>query len=316
MGADPRPRRRRQRDRRPHPRPPAPHPAHGRAAAARQICQDRANLQAQGFAVTNFAYPFGDFDATTQSIVGDCGYDTGRGVSGIVSPNGCFNCDFAETIPPQNRLATRTPAEPAQHHDARRPPGVRDPGRAARRRMGAGGVPRASATGCDAYSTSPAQFAQFLDWLQPRAANGTVVRTVRAGDGRCRRRRRRTRRRTCSPTRPSRRTPTATRSRTAGSSGASAPTRSAGRAPPTPAPAGSPSAPPSRRTRTATASWSPARTRARAPPRRSPVTPTRCRRGRSARRPPAWSPTRGARTGRGPSSRRDRCSPPTPATSS
>ena len=43
---------------------------------------------------------------------GNCGYDTGRGVSGIVSPNGCFNCDFAETIPPQNRLATRTPQNP------------------------------------------------------------------------------------------------------------------------------------------------------------------------------------------------------------
>ena len=50
-----------------------------------QICQDRANLQAQGFTVRNFAYPFGDFDATTQSIVGDCGYDTGRGVSGTAS---------------------------------------------------------------------------------------------------------------------------------------------------------------------------------------------------------------------------------------
>ena len=144
-----------------------------------QICQDRANLQAQGFTVTNFAYPFGDFDATTQSIVGDCGYDTGRGVSGIVSPNGCFNCDFAETIPPQNRLATRTPQNP------RSTTTLADlQGYVTQAEQHGGGwvqvVFHSICDGaCDAYATSPAQFAQFLDWLQPRAANGTVVRTVR-----------------------------------------------------------------------------------------------------------------------------------------
>ena len=31
---------------------------------------------------------------------------------------------------------------------------------------------------CDANSISPADFAAFLDWLQPRTANGTVVKTV------------------------------------------------------------------------------------------------------------------------------------------
>ena len=35
-------------------------------------------------------------------------------------------------------------------------------------------------TGCagDDYSTTPALFKALLDWLQPRAANGTVVKTV------------------------------------------------------------------------------------------------------------------------------------------
>ena len=32
--------------------------------------------------------------------------------------------------------------------------------------------------GCDEYSTTLTQFTQFLDWLQPRAGSGTVVRTV------------------------------------------------------------------------------------------------------------------------------------------
>jgi hypothetical protein len=30
----------------------------------------------------------------------------------------------------------------------------------------------------DDYSTTPAMVGQFLDWLQPRAANGTVTETV------------------------------------------------------------------------------------------------------------------------------------------
>ena len=32
--------------------------------------------------------------------------------------------------------------------------------------------------GCDAYSISPATFTALLDWLQPRAAGGTVVETT------------------------------------------------------------------------------------------------------------------------------------------
>ena len=32
--------------------------------------------------------------------------------------------------------------------------------------------------GCDAYSITPANFTALLDWLQPRAAQGTVVETT------------------------------------------------------------------------------------------------------------------------------------------
>ena len=31
---------------------------------------------------------------------------------------------------------------------------------------------------CDAYSITPADFTALLDWLQPRAASGTVVMTT------------------------------------------------------------------------------------------------------------------------------------------
>ena len=31
---------------------------------------------------------------------------------------------------------------------------------------------------CDAYSITPADFTELLDWLQPRAATGTLVKTT------------------------------------------------------------------------------------------------------------------------------------------
>jgi len=32
--------------------------------------------------------------------------------------------------------------------------------------------------GCDVYSISPPTLSAFLDWLQPRATSGTIVRTT------------------------------------------------------------------------------------------------------------------------------------------
>ena len=130
-----------------------------------------------GLPVTDFAYPFGDFDATTQSIVGDCGYDTGRGVSGIVSPNGCFNCDFAETIPPQNRLATRTPQNPQSTTTLADLQGY-----VTQAEQHGGGwvqvVFHEVCDGCDQYSTPLGDSASSSTGSQPRAANGTVVKTT------------------------------------------------------------------------------------------------------------------------------------------
>jgi hypothetical protein len=38
---------------------------------------------AEGFPAISFAYPFGSFDSGTELVVHDCGYNSGRGVSGI-----------------------------------------------------------------------------------------------------------------------------------------------------------------------------------------------------------------------------------------
>jgi peptidoglycan/xylan/chitin deacetylase (PgdA/CDA1 family) len=77
------------------------------AQAEHEVCDDRNTLLAQGFQPESFAYPFGSFDATSEAVVHYCGYNSGRGVSGI-SKSG----PFGETIPPADPYATRTPPNP------------------------------------------------------------------------------------------------------------------------------------------------------------------------------------------------------------
>ncbi len=75
----------------------------------REVCDDRAALLARGYAVTSFAYPFGATSAAAADVVRDCGYNSGRKVSGIVSAGGCSNCAWAESIPPADPYLTRIP---------------------------------------------------------------------------------------------------------------------------------------------------------------------------------------------------------------
>jgi endoglucanase len=142
------------------------------AEARVEVCGDRVALFDQGFQPTSFAYPFGSFDAATELVIQDCGYNSGRGVSGVDERK-----TFAETIPPADPYATRTPAnvksgttldtiesyvtEAEQH--------------------GGGWVQivfHHVCDHCDAYSVTVADFQALLDWLQPRASIGTVVETT------------------------------------------------------------------------------------------------------------------------------------------
>src|SRR3954454_2785823 len=75
------------------------------AAARHQVCDDRVALFQHGFQPTSFAYPFGSFDSDAKAVVQACGYNSGRGVSGVDERK-----VFAETIPPVDDYATRTPA--------------------------------------------------------------------------------------------------------------------------------------------------------------------------------------------------------------
>jgi peptidoglycan/xylan/chitin deacetylase (PgdA/CDA1 family) len=139
------------------------------AEARQEVCTDRNTLLAAGFPVTSFAYPFGSFDGATEQVVRDCGYNSGRGVSGI-SKNG----PAAETIPPLDPYATRTPPNPKrstklstlQQHvlDAEA--------------SGGGWVQfvfHRLCEQCGAYAITPANFAALLDFLQGEVAAGRVA---------------------------------------------------------------------------------------------------------------------------------------------
>jgi len=142
------------------------------ADARYQVCQDRDNLISHGFQPESFAYPFGSFDSGSEAVVQACGYNSGRGVSGVNDTR-----VFAETIPPADPYALRTPPDPKQGTTVATIEGYVT----AAEQHGGGWVQLTFhhvCSGCDAYSITGANFQALLDWLQPRAASGTVVQTT------------------------------------------------------------------------------------------------------------------------------------------
>lgn len=146
--------------------------------ANRQVCNDRNTLLGWGFDVTSFAYPYADFNSAAETIVENCGYNSARIVGDIYTPATCTDCDLAETMPPVDPFAIRTPDEITSAWTLAELQDV---------------VIHAESTGgwvvfnyhnvCDACgpdSVSPAIFDDFLAWLETRAALGTVVKPVNA----------------------------------------------------------------------------------------------------------------------------------------
>jgi peptidoglycan/xylan/chitin deacetylase (PgdA/CDA1 family) len=149
--------------------------------ARRQICDDRADLLNRGFIVPSFAYPFGEYDSTVKTIVRDCGYASGRGAFGLRNLTATNDTrPYAEKIPPVDRYAiltpccigSDTPLETLQNYITQA------------ENNGGGWVPLVLHQICDncgdtpAPSMKPTTLAALLDWLQPRASRGTIVRTV------------------------------------------------------------------------------------------------------------------------------------------
>ena len=143
----------------------------------REICQDRTNLLNQGFSpVANFAYPYGEYNSTVQRWCSSAATRRPARVSGIRSSD-CSACPFAETIPPPSPWEIR-----ARRPSSRQPRLDTMKGYVTQAEPNGGWVVlviHSVCNGCDTTALNPAQLSGFLDWLQPRAASGTVVKTVR-----------------------------------------------------------------------------------------------------------------------------------------
>jgi peptidoglycan/xylan/chitin deacetylase (PgdA/CDA1 family) len=144
--------------------------------AQRQVCQDRRALMSEGLNITDFAYPYGATNSSVQPIVQGCGYNSGRRSWGLCSP-AQTGCPAAEAIPAQNLFATRTQSS------IRSWTTVQDLQNAVTNAEATGGwvtfVFHHVCDGCDSYAITQSNLQAFIDWLQPRSANGTVVKTVR-----------------------------------------------------------------------------------------------------------------------------------------
>jgi peptidoglycan/xylan/chitin deacetylase (PgdA/CDA1 family) len=144
----------------------------------RQICQDRDTLLSWGYDVTSFAYPFAEFDATTKSIVSQCGYNSARAVGDLYSPhNNCSDCPATEPVPPADPYAVRTPDDVISNWTLTDLQNL-----VMHAELTGGWLPlnlhHVCATNCVVESISPTVLDQFLAWLQPRS-DPTIATTVR-----------------------------------------------------------------------------------------------------------------------------------------
>lgn len=143
------------------------------AAQARQeICTDRTTLLQQGLAITDFAYPYGKFNSSVESIAQECGYNSARTTSwyGSTCGNPC-----TESIPPRDPYATTIVA----FGGAQTLAAIENNIVAAEAHGGwAQILIHQVCDNCVSTAMSPEDLSALLDWLQPRAAQGTVVKTV------------------------------------------------------------------------------------------------------------------------------------------
>jgi peptidoglycan/xylan/chitin deacetylase (PgdA/CDA1 family) len=146
------------------------------STAQAEVCRDRRNLINRGFSpVESFAYPEAGVDATAKRVVRECGYTTGRSVGNISNGSGLY----AETMPPADPFELKTPDDVTINTPLSQMKSYVTDAEA----HGGGWVILGFHGICDnrctdANSLSTSRFTAFLDWLQPRSASGTVVRTV------------------------------------------------------------------------------------------------------------------------------------------
>ena len=150
--------------------------------ATREVCEGRNTLLNWGFPVTDFAYPYSDLNSTTEGIVQQCGFNSGREDGDIKSPEGCqTGCPLAETIPP------------ADPYSVSAPDSIQDTwsladieGEVTQAENGGGGwtvlvFHHICDNACDPYSVTPANFNALLTWLQTQNVSVEPVNQVIGG---------------------------------------------------------------------------------------------------------------------------------------
>jgi peptidoglycan/xylan/chitin deacetylase (PgdA/CDA1 family) len=144
-----------------------------------QVCEDRARLLKHGFSVTNFAYPYGYgwTDSTARSTIQQCGYNSARRAWGLVSDPCTWCTAWAETIPPADPYGVLTAENPQSTTTL----DTIESYVTGAETHGGGWVILVFhdiCDGCSPESTSPSTLQGLLDWLQPRATQGTIVKTM------------------------------------------------------------------------------------------------------------------------------------------
>lgn len=144
-----------------------------------QLCSSRASLTRWGFEVTSFAYPFAGWNDEVRGQVSECGFNSARSLGDIESRDGCPGCVPAESVPPQDPLLIKAPAQVTSDWE------LEDLQRVVLEAEAVGGwLPitfheLCERPGCSPIGVTTQVFDSFLDWLKPRAASyGTYVQTV------------------------------------------------------------------------------------------------------------------------------------------
>jgi peptidoglycan/xylan/chitin deacetylase (PgdA/CDA1 family) len=138
----------------------------------RTICNDRLALTNLGLTVTDFAYPYGSYNATAEQSVAACGYNSARATGGLG-----YSPTWAESVPPVDPYAinavdgvvSTTTLASVQNSISNAI------------RHGGGWLPllfHNICTGCSDLSVTKANFTALLDWIKTQERNGVVVRTM------------------------------------------------------------------------------------------------------------------------------------------
>jgi len=143
-----------------------------------EICDGRSALAGFGLNAATFAYPFGDYNSTSEQVVKSCGFSGARAVGGIDCSS---SCDKAETIPPSDPYAIQTPGSIQSNTSLSTMKSY-----VTNAEKGGGWVVlvmhdvcTAGTNGCDpTYSVSKSELNNFLTWLQTQNVSVKTMEQV------------------------------------------------------------------------------------------------------------------------------------------